>query len=58
MGCCQKKKQEQLIDKNESSEMQSSQNNDVNSSKQENIKVTSQDFQGLKLLGIYERKLV
>ena len=51
MGCCQKKKQEQLIDKNESSEMQSSPNNDVNSSKQENIKVTSQDFQGLKLLG-------
>ena len=51
MGCCEKKKPEQLIDKNESSEMQSNPSKEHNSSKQENIKVTSQDFQALKLLG-------
>ena len=50
MGCCQKKKPEQLIDKNESKEMESSQ--DPNSSNPEsNIKLTYNDFQPLKLLG-------
>ena len=43
MGCCSKKKPEQLIDKNSSNEMQS----DFNSL----LKVTYKDFQPLKLLG-------
>ena len=42
MGCCQKKKTEQLIEKEESKEMQS--NPDA-------IKLTYNDFQPLKLLG-------
>ena len=42
MGCCQKKKSEQLIEKEESKEMQS--NPDA-------IKLTYNDFQPLKLLG-------
>ena len=51
MGCCQKKKKEQLIDKNESKEMQANTNQDLNSSNQETLKLTKEDFESLKLLG-------
>ena len=50
MGCCHKKKKKQ-IDKNCLNEIQSSLIEDNNSSKKKNIKVTSKDFQTLKLLG-------
>ena len=48
MGCCQKKKKEQLIDKNQSQEMKSNTNQEINI---ENIKLTYNDFKALKLLG-------
>ena len=56
MGCCQKKKkQEQLIEKNTSQEMQASvghenhENQDVTNT--ENITITKDNFEALKLLG-------
>ena len=49
MGCCQKKKSGQLIDKDASKEMES--NQDANSSNPDAIKLTYNDFQPLKLLG-------
>ena len=52
MGCCQKKKQEQLIEKNENTEMEKKNENNESSQKvQEVIKVTYNDFEPLKLLG-------
>ena len=48
MGCCQKKKKEQLIEKNQSQEMKSNTNQEINI---ENIKLTYNDFKALKLLG-------
>ena len=47
MGCCEKKKPETLIDKEQSKEMVSSENKEHT----ENIKLTYEDFQPLKLLG-------
>ena len=44
MGCCHKKKQEQLIDKNETK-------NEEESNNYENVKLSYSDFQPLKLLG-------
>ena len=52
MGCCQKKKQEQLIEKNENTEMEKkNENNESTQKVQEVIKVTYNDFEPLKLLG-------
>jgi len=55
MGCCQKKKQEQLIEKNENTEMEKknekNENNESSQKVQEVIKVTYNDFEPLKLLG-------
>ena len=48
MGCCQKKKKEQLIEKNQSQEMESNTNQEINI---ENIKLSYKDFKALKLLG-------
>jgi protein-serine/threonine kinase len=50
MGCCQKKKQEQLIDKNESKELESSEKNQDESNTQ-NLIITKDKFESLKLLG-------
>ena len=50
MGCCQKKKQEQLIDKNESKEMESSEKNQ-DASNTQNLIITKDKFESLKLLG-------
>ena len=46
MGCCQKKKQEQLIDKKEMKEEQQE-----NSNNYENLKLSYNDFQPIKLIG-------
>ena len=51
MGCCEKRKNDQLIDNGDSNEMQQNPNQDLNSSNPENIKLTYKDFQALKLLG-------
>ena len=51
MGCCQKKKQEQLIDKNENKEMEASPSGDSSSPNKEDIKLTYNDFEPIKLLG-------
>ena len=50
MGCCPKKKQEQLIDKNENKEMETHPGGE-SSLNQENIKLSYNDFKPLKLLG-------
>ena len=51
MGCCQKKKQEQLIDKNENKEMEASPSGDSSSPNKEDIKLSYNDFEPIKLLG-------
>ena len=51
MGCCHKKKQEQLIDKNENKEMEASPSGDSSSPNKEDIKLTYNDFEPIKLLG-------
>ena len=47
MGCCEKKKSEQLIDKNQTQELESNTNKD----NPDNLKLTYNDFKPLKLLG-------
>ena len=51
MGCCHKKKQEQLIDKSANKEMETQAGGGELSSNQENIKLSYIDFEPLKLLG-------
>ena len=51
MGCCHKKKQEQLIDKSANKEMETQAGGGELSSNQENIKLSYNDFEPLKLLG-------
>jgi len=51
MGCCHKKKQEQLIDKNENKEMEASPSGDSSSPNKEDIKLSYNDFEPIKLLG-------
>ena len=50
MGCCEKKKQDPLIDNINTNELQTNPNQDLNSSNP-NIKLTYRDFENLKLLG-------
>ena len=47
MGCCQKKKSEQLIDKKENKE----ETQQKNSNNYENLKLSYNDFQPIKLIG-------